>query len=155
MAQRSQSQRFLAARGIIPGKEGRFISDSTEPYTVNIPVRLRRNRHPPETGSRRHTEKFHSRRLPASLNRRAAAGRRLQQPWDGSGKESPRIPETGLPLKKDIICSTECRTVLCPANRDNPFASLLFAIHPENENRHSFVQHRLFLRKTSFCIDSA
>ena len=28
---------FLAARGIIPGKEGRFISDSTTPYTVNIP----------------------------------------------------------------------------------------------------------------------
>lgn len=28
---------FLAARGIIPGAEGRFISDSTEPYTVNIP----------------------------------------------------------------------------------------------------------------------
>ena len=28
---------FLAARGIIPGKEGRLISDSTEPYTVNIP----------------------------------------------------------------------------------------------------------------------
>lgn len=28
---------FLAARGIIPGKDGRFISDSTEPYTVNIP----------------------------------------------------------------------------------------------------------------------
>lgn len=28
---------FLAARGIIPGKEGRFISDSTAPYTVNIP----------------------------------------------------------------------------------------------------------------------
>ena len=28
---------FLAARGIIPGEEGRFISDSTEPYDVNIP----------------------------------------------------------------------------------------------------------------------
>ena len=28
---------FLAARGIIPGREGRFISDSTEPYSVSIP----------------------------------------------------------------------------------------------------------------------
>lgn len=28
---------FLAARGIIPGKEGRFISDTTSSYTVGIP----------------------------------------------------------------------------------------------------------------------
>ena len=28
---------FLAARGIIPGKDGRFISDRTEPYCVHIP----------------------------------------------------------------------------------------------------------------------
>ena len=28
---------FLAARGIIPGSEGRFISDRTEFYSVNIP----------------------------------------------------------------------------------------------------------------------
>ncbi len=28
---------FLAAKGVIPGKEGRFISDSTEIYPVNIP----------------------------------------------------------------------------------------------------------------------
>lgn len=136
---------FLAARGIIPGKEGRFISDSTEPYTVNIPfdfveIATRLKQDPVDilknfiadvcqlhsTDELPRADGFNSRGMEAE-------------------KKAREYLKQAYRLKKTSSDSTECRTVLCPANRDNPFARpFLFAIHPENENRHSFVQHRLF-----------